>query len=59
MLTAISMFITDSLGVLHGFTFSAGAIGVVILNKTSAQVIVGTKVEFVVDGINESFKNRK
>ncbi len=26
ILTAISMFITDTLGVLHGFTFSAGAI---------------------------------
>lgn len=26
LLSALSMFITDSLGVLHGFTFSAGAI---------------------------------
>ncbi len=26
LLTAVSMFITDTLGVLHGFTFSAGAI---------------------------------
>lgn len=35
---------------------SLGAKGVVKLNKTSAQVIVGTKVEFVADGINESLK---
>ncbi|MGL5346553.1 MAG: N-acetylglucosamine-specific PTS transporter subunit IIBC [Peptostreptococcaceae bacterium] len=30
LLSAISMFVTDSLGVLHGFTFSAGAIDYLI-----------------------------
>ncbi|WP_332842599.1 PTS transporter subunit EIIB [Paraclostridium sp. AKS81] len=35
---------------------SIGAKGVVKLNKTSAQVIVGTTVEFVADGIKSLLK---
>ena len=35
---------------------SIGAKGVVKLNKTSAQVIVGTTVEFVADGMKSLLK---
>lgn len=37
LLTGISMFITDSLGVLHGFTFSGGAIDYLINFKLATK----------------------
>ncbi|HSQ87354.1 N-acetylglucosamine-specific PTS transporter subunit IIBC [Romboutsia sp.] len=40
LLTGVSMFITDSLGVLHGFTFSAGAIDYLINFKLATKPVL-------------------